>query len=201
MLFFKAAEILAKFDRCIFRVTCSTQCHTNIRVQLYDCMMSFYFYTDVPHPVCMYLSCVFTLSTCNVYLKRLLKCFKIVLKTYQVRMGRCIQINASLLDASSWTHLQPDALGFAQGFGCTIVQMCNIKTTNMVNELKVKTKESDKKIIEVKDTHILYFAMMSCYLLFFYKYIFFALASFFRCCARCVKRVIMNSQFHIHTSK
>ena len=32
-----------------------------------------------------------------------------------------------------------------QGFGHTIVQMCNIKNTNIVNELKVKTKEMDKK--------------------------------------------------------
>ena len=43
---------------------------------------------------------------------------------------------------------------FAQDFGCTIVQMCNLKNTNIVHELKVKTKEFDKKIVEVKDTHI-----------------------------------------------
>ena len=34
---------------------------------------------------------------------------------------------------------------FAQGFGCTIVRMCNIKNANIVNELKVETKEFDKK--------------------------------------------------------
>ena len=30
----------------------------------------------------------------------------------------------------------------------------NIKNTNIVNELKVETQEVDKKIVEVKDTHI-----------------------------------------------
>ena len=43
---------------------------------------------------------------------------------------------------------------FAQGFGCTIVQMCNIENTNIVNEPKVETKEIDKKLVEIKDTHI-----------------------------------------------
>ena len=32
----------------------------------------------------------------------------------------------------------------------------NIQNINIVNELKIKTKEIDKKIVEVKDTHIFY---------------------------------------------
>lgn len=52
---------------------------------------------------------------------------------------------------SNIVHSHEPRCVFARGFGCKIVHSSNYKITNCDNELEVRTKGLDKKMVSIKD--------------------------------------------------